>query len=533
MKEKNKNLLTAVSIVILALILRLIHLGTKSIYVDEAVTVYICSRPLSAILPFMMKIREVHPPLYFWLVRLWFYLWPAARSFIPSNEAFMRLSSVLFGVGNVLMTYLLGKNLFNRKTAIGASFLLSLSTFHIYYSQELRMYPALLFFMLMSFHFFILFLEKPTIPRGIGLAAANGLALLTHYYSFYILLIELIFGLYLIYFMYSLGKNPPPADQPVESGKDITLIDRIFTMVLKDRKTMKANMKWTAIISFLSVCPFIFWIPNFISQTGHQDFSLRVNPAFSSFFLLFSKCAYGQNIAASKIWNMDPLMTASLLPILLIIVAFMKGHGKGKIFAGIYLMVPIVITFIVTFTRFHIFEYKYFFIITPPFWMLLTSGIISLKTRYLKEFIFSLFILVNGFTLFNFHTNSYYQSQNWRGAALYVKSRIGAGERVIVNPSMMSLPFYYYFPEKERVMPMDKPDMGRLKVGMGNGKGLWLVTTVNHPFVKQAGLIDFLLKYLHLRDVYKFRCHNPADVIHIYYFIVPQKEKDNSRRSNN
>ena len=555
------NPVIAVGFVVFAsFLIRLVHLAGRSFYVDEVVTIYVSSRPFSAILPFMMQIGEVHPPLYFWMVNLWLGLWPMVKGVIPSFEAFTRLSSVIFATGGIYLTYLLGARLYDRLTGLTAALMLAFSTYHVFYSQELRMYPMLLFLFLASFNLFLVFLEKPSVSAGAGLVLVNSAALLTHYYGVYIFLVELTFGIYLLIKLKNAnngenqtevsGKKPddckdkdtPRAGKIRDSGNVPFFSGRLLSgrpdsfipWFLSGRAPAKKNVTATVLVSIASALVLVWWVPFFLRQTGHQDFTLRVNPGLMALPELFSRMAYGSTLPGALEGGPGLYHLAGLLPIFLIIRGLWRDRNHGGFFAGAYLLVPLLVTLVITFTRFHIFEYKYFFILAPVFWILLVRGTGGIRLgKYSGGLLIAVFIIVNVFSASNFFFNPYFQTQNWRGAARAVAKAAKPGEGVIVTPSMMSLPFYYYYKDKSRVMPMDRPDPVRLKPLFSRGASIWLVSTVNHPYVKQTGLIPFLASRMDGGAVVKIRNHNPADVLVVYYFRPLQKEKVKNRRNSN
>jgi mannosyltransferase len=69
--------------------------------------------------------------------------------FGESNWA-LRLPAVLFGVGSILATYLVGKQVSTRLEALLAALLLTFSYHHVWFSQNARGYTGLLFFTLIS-----------------------------------------------------------------------------------------------------------------------------------------------------------------------------------------------------------------------------------------------------------------------------------------------------------------------------------------------------------------------------------------------
>lgn len=76
------------------------------------------------------------------------------------NEWGVRLPAVFWGVLGILGIYLLTKKIFNEKTALLASFFLSLSPWHIHYSRASFEVTMLLAFFIFATYFFIKGLEK-------------------------------------------------------------------------------------------------------------------------------------------------------------------------------------------------------------------------------------------------------------------------------------------------------------------------------------------------------------------------------------
>ncbi|MDD5669398.1 MAG: glycosyltransferase family 39 protein, partial [Candidatus Omnitrophica bacterium] len=63
-----------------------------------------------------------------------------------SNEWVLRMPSVFWGVASVPCVYLIGKKVTgDGLSGLLGAFLLAVSPFHVYFSQELRMYPLVAF----------------------------------------------------------------------------------------------------------------------------------------------------------------------------------------------------------------------------------------------------------------------------------------------------------------------------------------------------------------------------------------------------
>lgn len=79
---------------------------------------------------------DVHPPLYYWLLKTWSLLF-------GNTELGIRSMSIFFGVVTIVFVFMLTMRLFGRKTAYVTLLLLVLSPLFIRYSQEARMYTLL------------------------------------------------------------------------------------------------------------------------------------------------------------------------------------------------------------------------------------------------------------------------------------------------------------------------------------------------------------------------------------------------------
>src|SRR4030042_3137818 len=134
-------------ILVVALILRLIALN-QSLWLDEAISVNVAKTLSYKSLILEYSLADFHPPLFYLILRSWIILF-------GSYEWVVRLPSVIFGIATVYVTYLIGKKLFEDKTALIAATLTATAPLLIYYSQEARMYMLAAFLTSLSVYFFI------------------------------------------------------------------------------------------------------------------------------------------------------------------------------------------------------------------------------------------------------------------------------------------------------------------------------------------------------------------------------------------
>ncbi|HEX7017641.1 MAG TPA: glycosyltransferase family 39 protein [Patescibacteria group bacterium] len=135
-------------ILLLGLILRL-PLLNGSFWMDEAAQALESARPFSQQL---MIAKDFQPPLMHLIVHFSLY--------ISSEEWWLRtVAALLPGLITIWGTYQIGKVLVSRTTGIIASLLLATSSFHIFFSQELRPYSLPTMFAIVSW-LLILKIEK-------------------------------------------------------------------------------------------------------------------------------------------------------------------------------------------------------------------------------------------------------------------------------------------------------------------------------------------------------------------------------------
>lgn len=125
-------------IILLAMSLRLFHIGRESLWFDEAVSYMAASLPVPQIID--NTIQSSHPPLYYLLLHFW-------QQIVPDNDGALRWLGMLWDLLLIPALYWLTMLMFGRRSlAIGAALFAAVSPFHILYSHELRMYTQLMLF---------------------------------------------------------------------------------------------------------------------------------------------------------------------------------------------------------------------------------------------------------------------------------------------------------------------------------------------------------------------------------------------------
>ncbi len=130
----NRFGLIAFGIVAISVVLRFWDLAGASVDMDEGATRAFARLPLNMIL---FDNIDVHPPLTYALQHVW-------QSVFP-DVSMMRVPAAVFGVSTIALVIFALRGHVSTTTALLTGLLLAVSTSHVFYSQDARQYPILLF----------------------------------------------------------------------------------------------------------------------------------------------------------------------------------------------------------------------------------------------------------------------------------------------------------------------------------------------------------------------------------------------------
>lgn len=117
--------------VIAFLTITLFNVTNAAIWFDEAFSSYIIQFSFADI--FRYTSTDVHPPFYYWLLKVW-------TSLFGTGELGLRTMSIFFAVAAIVTAFFLTRRLFGRKVALVSLLFLVLSPMLVRYADEARMY---------------------------------------------------------------------------------------------------------------------------------------------------------------------------------------------------------------------------------------------------------------------------------------------------------------------------------------------------------------------------------------------------------
>ncbi|MBN1400130.1 MAG: glycosyltransferase family 39 protein [Anaerolineae bacterium] len=180
-------------ILLLALGLRLYGISAEALWLDEATSLMLARMDVPTLIEWTAL--DIHPPLYYILLHYWIAL--------GESELVVRGLSTLAALLSVGVIFALGRLLFSRRVGLIAACLLAWSPFHIWYSQEARMYAWVTLWISASLFLALRLLKTDATPRRtwltwVGYVLATAAALYTHYYAVFGVLLA---NLYFLYFL--------------------------------------------------------------------------------------------------------------------------------------------------------------------------------------------------------------------------------------------------------------------------------------------------------------------------------------------
>lgn len=164
-----------VPILALAMALRFYHLTSAAIWGDEGSSLLLSEYALSDL--WFHAAHDVHPPLYFLLLRGWIELFGDSIGSIRSMSAIPGVIAVGLGVW-------LTRRLSTRRAAVLAGILLALLPTAVRYSQEVRMYSLLGVWLLGATLALVYWVKQPERTRYLAAyAVLMGAGFYTHYFT--------------------------------------------------------------------------------------------------------------------------------------------------------------------------------------------------------------------------------------------------------------------------------------------------------------------------------------------------------------
>lgn len=181
------------------LALRLNALGFQSLWRDEVDAIRFALAPLPDLIQTFSQ-PGFNGPLYFLLLRGW--IGAAGQS-----EYALRFLSLIFGVVGIALIYVLGRRLFNRPIGLVAALLLTVSAYHVWYSQEVKMYTLITALALAALYSLRRAVEAGRARWWAGVIVCTSLAMYSHILAALLIPVEVV--LFIVWWPLSRSRLKP------------------------------------------------------------------------------------------------------------------------------------------------------------------------------------------------------------------------------------------------------------------------------------------------------------------------------------
>jgi hypothetical protein len=398
-------LLTAIAL--LAFLPRIAYLDQKSIWWDESTTLNHIRYGFSFILTNQMKWGENlwldnHLPLYFVFMFLFV-------KFAGTSDFAIRYPSAAWGVLLVVLLYSVGKTLVNKQVGILAALVGALSPFYIWFSQSARMHILVPLLGLLSVYLLWRILRGKPWPWHLAFIVTNAALLFTNILGLSVMLFE---GLVVVFDW---------------------LKRRNWRVVL------------TFAIASLTALP-VVWFGLSRAQRSIRQEMLPFSVIFKDVFHSYDA---GLTLDAPKMqWWDWVFFSIFVLGMLVLVERDRSRRVRSALFLGGYVLVTFLVLYAVPPINRHYMGSRYAVIGSPAFYLLLATGLETLRTRIRWSFVpaFGLVLAifeVSTFRYFFVPPYTLHRGHDYRSAAEYVNAHAYPGDAIVGSPYSYDA-FYRY-----------------------------------------------------------------------------------------
>ncbi len=408
MKPKTKFYLIFVLILVLATSLRFYNITATSLWHDEAFSALLIKYPWSEM--FYRIGLDVHPALYYIILRLWYY-------FFGDSLFSLRAFSAIFGILTVWGVYLLTKEVFNRKKlALLAACFVAVNPFQIIYSVEARMYTLGTFILIFASYFLIKALNSGKFKDWVWYAIFLAASFHIHYFLFFSVFAHFVYILYWII-----------------KGYRFNIISWF-----NDKKFLSFCGSW--IFAGVLFLPWLSWFLRQVRQVQEQYWIPKMG--WLSVPSTFYKMITGGDINSEKYWYVA--IFAFFLGLVIITYALKKSRTEAGWFMLLMLGVPFTLAILMS-LKTSLYLDRYFVFASLFYLILIAVAIFYIPNKKIAGVLIAFFLILSfvSFT-YNWASLNVKEKPGMAGAAKYLNQKATKEDKILVGSSFIFFTFRYY-----------------------------------------------------------------------------------------
>ncbi len=456
-----------VAIIFAGAFLRLTALNRQSLWFDEVDVVVRAQQPLETVLRTFVAEGE-NGPLYNILLALWVRL-------AGVSEIAVRFPSAVAGTLAIPLIYLLGRRLVGSSTGLVAAGLLAISPYHVWYSQEAKMYALVVLLALASSVCLVEALERNHRLWWAAYAVVTTLLFYTHVATVLVFVAQSLY------------------------------------VVLSRRAWRGRERGWliAAAVLTLPYLPIALWALRVVGggvQTWQPDVSLW--EAVRIFGVKFAV-----NRADAVIEARGAVLYAALAVAGAVLLARRRTRERWWLLLVALTVVPVVGLYLVS-LRQSVFSDRYA-IVALPAYLLLVAAAVALLTRHrmlwpIGTLAIFLLLAFAWAPLRDVNRSTAAEKEDWRSAYAWVVDRGEPGDVLLLHPGYIVTTYDYYRQREPRldqfpvatipsfsVKWLDEPLMVQMiRDQVGDARRYWLIESPDRADVEDpdARLAGWLLR---------------------------------------
>ncbi len=489
------------AITLLAAGLRAFQIGAKTLWLDEAFSLWVARHPLPELWNWLVRIDQ-HPPLYYTLLHFWLAF--------GDGEAALRSLSALAGIATVPVMYGLGRAIGGHRLGLLAALLLAISPLHVQFGQEARMYALLTLMATLAMWGLAWLLKEPeaaTRPIGFGwrswwrarcgVRASDRLAWVA----------DAAWLAYVVGTVGALLSHNTAVFLPISAN----LIAWIAWW--PHRRERRGFLRNWLLAQGAVVLLWSIWAPAFLAQSLMVYREFWIPKPDLLYIVVTMQMLYASFIGPSLL--LRPWLDLTVLGMAAVGCWGWRGERRWLAFTLALWLVAPVGELIVSIWR-PIFYIRTLIWTSIPLYLAIAAGVIRLgslallphRAAWQRAALVAL-VAINAGGLGNYYFG--FQKEAWDQGAAYIAQRVWPDDLILFNATWVQLPFDYYFrrysrPVAEHGVPVDlfdrglepkmrREDLPRLEELAKGHRRVWLVYSHNW-YTDPEGLIPAALERL-------------------------------------
>ena len=454
------------ALTLLGALLRRYHLGDESFWFDEADIVRRARMPVGDLLHGFAQAGE-NGPLYTLILHYWLALidaFPPLQRvlhlvFGASYEGPVRGLAMLFGVAAIPLMYLFARKVGGHWVGIIAAILLTVNPFHIWHSQDAKMYSMLVLMAIGSSLLYILAWERNRTLIWAAYVLSVWIMLTIHVMAGLVLLAHMASTPFMTRLRESAATQLQGSDTKLEANSPPEI---------QNPKSKIQNPKgwigwgWSMLVILAPLFP-IAWLRLAALVTDTADLGGWYTPASLIDIVGTIAVSFAIN-RASPPWEAIAAILMALLAMTGAYFLLTSKRRTGRTEAGTntahfttdntalllaLLIIPLSVFWVVT-LKVPLFQARYLIMALPPYLILVSLGLLGLTgMNKWGTGASALAAALLGFCTFAGLTGINYspqpQKEDWRGAMVYINDHLRLRDEVVVFPGYLETAVNVYY----------------------------------------------------------------------------------------